>query len=183
MGGERMYQYSRTIAFGQCQLLLMKPQLPITKGFSMLEALAAMMVLSLLCLSLMSFQLQSMQAQRDALSMQQAVAMAQDLSQRMQVHPGAWSWYQLNLDGVPASWDCQQKSCTAQQWAQSDLADWWTELQQRLPMAKARMKTISNGTPKVELLLAWPSATLSDHSDQPPDCPASFRCWSASWRP
>jgi Tfp pilus assembly protein PilV len=84
----------------------------LSKGFSMLEALTAMMVLSLLCLSLMTLQLQSMQAQRDALSLQQAVAMTTDLSQRMQVHPGAWPWYQLNLNQVPPNWDCYQQSCS-----------------------------------------------------------------------
>jgi len=156
---------------------------PKCKGFSMLEALAAMMVLSLLCLSLMSFQLQSMQAQRDALSLQQALAMAQDLSQRMQVHPGAWSWYQLNIGDTPTPLDCQQQSCSAQQWAQSDLADWWTELRQRLPLAKARLQTNSTGTPKTELMLAWPSATLSEKLDQSAECPVSYRCWSTSWRP
>jgi type IV pilus modification protein PilV len=149
----------------------------------MLEALAAMMVLSLLCLSLMSFQLQSMQAQRDALSLQHALAMAQELSNRMQVHPGAWPWYQLNWDDMPAAFDCQIQTCSAQQWAQSDLADWWTELRQRLPLAKARIQTFSTDEPEVDVILAWPSATLSEISDQSAECPASYRCWSTSWRP
>ena len=175
-----MYQYGRAIASGQCGHLFMKPCLPFSKGFSILETLAAMMVLSLLCLSLMSFQLQSMQAQRDALSMQQAVAMTQDLSQRMQVHAGAWPWYQLNLEDIPTPLDCQQQSCGAAQWAQSDLADWWTELRQRLPEAKARIQTVSSVVPRVDLMLAWPSATLSENPDQSPDCPVSYRCWSTS---
>ena len=161
----------------------MRTAQPISKGFSLLEALAAMMVLSLLCLSLMSLQLQSMQAQRDALSLQQALAMAQDLSQRMQVHPGAWPWYQMNWEDRPSSLDCQQQSCNAQQWAQSDMADWWTELRQRMPLAKARIQTISTGEPKVDVMLAWPSATLSENPDQSTQCPVSYRCWSTSWRP
>ena len=178
-----MYQHSGAFALGQSRDLLMKTIQPISKGFSMLEALAAMMVLSLLCLSLMSFQLQSMQAQRDAMSLQQALAMAQDLSHRMQVHPGAWPWYQLNIGDTPTPLDCQIQSCSAQQWAQSDLADWWTELRQRLPMAKARIQTVSTGEPKVDVMLAWPSATLAENPDQSAECPASYRCWSTSWRP
>jgi Tfp pilus assembly protein PilV len=69
--------------------MLMTQPMRRCNGFSMLEAMAALMVLNMLCLGLMAWQLQAMQAQRDALSMQQAVAMAQDLWQRMQVHPGA----------------------------------------------------------------------------------------------
>ncbi|NCV63297.1 MAG: hypothetical protein EBW49_05145 [Betaproteobacteria bacterium] len=78
----------------------------------MLEAMAALMVLNLMCLGLMAWQLQAMQAQRDALGMQQAVAMAQDLWQRMQVHPGAAPYYQLGLDSVPIAADCQSSPCS-----------------------------------------------------------------------
>ena len=78
------------------------------QGFSILEAMAALMVLNLLCLGLMAWQLQAMQAQRQALALQQAVAMAQDLWQRMQVHTGAWQWYQLELDGATPAGDCSQ---------------------------------------------------------------------------
>jgi Tfp pilus assembly protein PilV len=82
-------------------------------GYSLLEAMAALMVLNVLCLGLMAWQLQAMQAQRDALSMQQAVDMAQDLWHRMQVHPGAASSYQLTLDSIPSARDCQSQPCNA----------------------------------------------------------------------
>jgi len=178
-----MHQHSRPVAFGQLRHLLMKKDSRLSKGFSMLEALTAMMVLSLLCLSLMTLQLQSMQAQRDALSLQQAVAMTTDLSQRMQVHPDAWPWYQLNLNQVPPNWDCYQQSCSAQQWAQSDLADWWTELRERLPLARASIQTNTSGTPKVDVQLVWPSSSQNESPYSSVDCPVSYRCWQTSWRP
>ena len=103
------------------------------QGFSILEAMAALMVLNLLCLGLMAWQLQAMQAQRQALALQQAVAMAQDLWHRMQVHPGAWQWYQLEMDGATPAGDCRQAACNAQQWAQADLGEWLNEWRQRLP--------------------------------------------------
>ena len=59
--------------------------------------MAALMVLNMLCLGLMAWQLQAMQAQRDALSMQQAVAMAQDLWQRMQL----FHWVELLPNNLP----------------------------------------------------------------------------------
>jgi len=58
-------------------------------GFSTLDALAALMVLNMLCLGILAMQLQALQAQRDALAMQAAVGLAQDLWERMQLFPQA----------------------------------------------------------------------------------------------
>jgi type IV pilus modification protein PilV len=153
------------------------------QGFSILEALAALMVLNLLCLGLMAWQLQAMQAQRQALAWQQAVAMAQDLWQRMQVHPGAWRWYQLDLDQVLPGGNCQAQPCTAQQWAQADLAEWLTEWRQRLPLARARVQTQWNAEPQVQLLLVWPGLSLTILDSTGTVCPSGYNCWQTSWRP
>jgi len=151
-------------------------------GFSVLEAMAALMLLNLMCLGLMAWQLQAMQAQRDALSMQQAVAMAQDLWQRMQVHPGAAAFYQLGLDEVPTRTDCQSRPCSAAQWAQADMADWWLELRQRLPQARAVLSTSLHGASQVQLRLVWPSATAASNPMPSEACPAAHRCWQTAWR-
>lgn len=151
-------------------------------GFSMLEAMAALMVLNLMCLGLMAWQLQAMQAQRDALSMQQAVAMAQDLWQRMQVHPGAAPFYQLGLDSTPTATDCQSHPCSAIQWAQSDLAEWWSELRRRLPQARAVLTTATAGPADVHLTLVWPSASSAPSATVVKACPVAHRCWQTAWR-
>jgi len=153
------------------------------QGFSILEALAALMVLNLLCLGLMAWQLQAMQAQRQALAWQQAVAMAQDLWQRMQVHPGAWRWYQLELDASLNRGNCQSQPCTAQQWAQADLAEWLTEWKQRLPKARARVQTQASADPQVQLLLVWPGLSPASSDSSDPSCPPAHNCWQTAWRP
>jgi type IV pilus modification protein PilV len=150
-------------------------------GYSLLEAMAALMVLNVLCLGLMAWQLQAMQAQRDALSMQQAVDMAQDLWHRMQVHPGAASSYQLTLDSIPSARDCQSQPCNAPQWAQSDLADWWRELRQRLPQARAELTT-SHDASEVRLLLVWPSSSTIPKPVASEACPKAHQCWQTAWR-
>ena len=50
------------------------------RGFTTLDALAGVMVLNMLCLGVLAMQMQALQAQRDALAMQAAVGLAQDLS-------------------------------------------------------------------------------------------------------
>jgi type IV pilus modification protein PilV len=159
----------------------MTKPVPRCNGFSLLEAMAALMVLNMLCLGLMAWQLQAMQAQRDALSMQQAVAMAQDLWQRMQVHPAAAPYYQLDLDSVPTAMDCQSQACNAAQWAQSDIADWWLELRQRLPQARASLTT-NQGTSDVQLMLVWPSSSTTPVPEASDMCPLAHRCWQTTWR-
>ena len=161
----------------------MKKTLPHMHGFSILEALAALMVLNLLCLGLMAWQLQAMQAQRQALALQQAVAMAQDLWQRMQVHPGAWQWYQLELDGATPAGDCRQSACNAQQWAQADLGEWLNEWRQRLPQARARLQTTPGANPQSKLMLVWPGVSEPSSPASVPDCPESYNCWQSSWQP
>ena len=160
----------------------MTPRAVQRNGFSMLEAMAALMVLNLMCLGLMAWQLQAMQAQRDALGMQQAVAMAQDLWQRMQVHPGAAPYYQLGLDSVPIAADCQSSPCSALQWAQSDLAEWWSELRRRLPQARAVLTTATHGHADVRLLLVWPGASFAPSATTVEACPVAHRCWQTAWR-
>jgi len=161
----------------------MKPPGRHMQGFSILEALAALMVLNLLCLGLLARQLQAMQMQRQALALQQAVSMAQDLWHRMQVHPGAWPWYQLELDAVVPTGSCQTMACNAQQWAQTDLGEWLMEWRQRLPQARARIQTTVGADPLVTLLLVWPGVSDATTDAGVPGCPQGLNCWQTSWRP
>ena len=154
-------------------------------GFSSLEALAALMVLNLLLVGLFSRQLQAWQAQREALALQNTVEMAQDLWHRMQVNSEGLAAYQLVLGDKPSATDCQSKSCSPADWAQADLADWYTALQMRMPGAQARVHTQTSAPPVVRLLLAWPQSSVDGlpESSAVTDCPKLHRCWQTSWPP
>ena len=153
-------------------------------GFSMLEALAAMMVLNLLALGVLFGQFQAMQAQRYALAMQSAVALAQDLWHRMLINPLGVMHYQWQGQ-APAGPDCQNLACTDMQWAQADIAAWLKEVQTRMPGAKAHITTTALPVPQVRLQLSWPVAYAASTVDQTssPDCPVHWRCWESTWRP
>lgn len=153
-------------------------------GFSMLEALAAMMVLNMLALGVLFGQFQAMQAQRDALAMQNAVALAQDLWHRMLINPLGVMHYQWQGQ-VPAGPDCQSLACTDIQWAHADIAAWLSEVQSRIPGAKAQITTTALPLPHVRLQLRWPLAYAASTVDNTssPDCPVHWRCWESTWRP
>lgn len=87
----------------------MKASVQLSLGFSTLDALAALMVLNMLCLGVLAMQLLALQAQRDALAMQAAVGLAQDLWERMQLFPQASMSYQLQLGQVAIGTDCKAK--------------------------------------------------------------------------
>ena len=154
----------------------------MTKGFSTLEALAALMVLNLLLMGLLSRQLQVWQTHREVLAHQNTVELAQDLWQRMQLNSDGLHAYQLSLGTTPSAMDCQSKACSASDWAQADLADWYTALQLRMPGAQARVQTSTSAPPPVRLLLAWPQHS-AEAASLVADCPANHRCWQTSWPP
>jgi len=150
-------------------------------GFATLDALAALMILNLLCLAVLAGQWQALQAQRDALAMQTAVALAQDLWERMQINPQATLAYQLQLGQNVPTVDCQTRACNLTNWAQADLAAWLGTVKFRLPGAQAQLLT--NSQAQVQLLLAWPVNDLSINLAGAviQECPAQHRCWQTRW--
>ena len=158
----------------------MKASVQHSLGFSTLDALAGLMVLNMLCLGGLAMQLQALQAQRDALAMQAAVGLAQDLWERMQIFPQASMSYQLQLGQVTPNTDCKNQACTPSRWAQADLSAWQAAVQLRLPGAKTQL--VTNASAKVQLLLAWPDNSTADPgANVPTDCPSRYRCWQTSW--
>lgn len=158
----------------------MKASVQLSLGFSTLDALAALMVLNMLCLGVLAMQLLALQAQRDALAMQAAVGLAQDLWERMQLFPQASMSYQLQLGHVAIGTDCKSQACTPSQWAQSDLSAWQAAVQVRLPGAQTQLVTTMSNT--VQLLLAWPDNSTPELGvTMPSACPSRHRCWESSW--
>ena len=175
-----MHQYSGTAADGEGKQLHMITPRKNSAGFSTLDALAALMVLNLLCLGLLTLQLSVLQAQRDAWALQTAVALGQDLWERMQLFPQASMSYQLQLGQVTPNTDCKTQACTPSQWAQSDLSAWQAAVQLRLPGAQTQL--VTHASAKVQLLMAWPDNSTPDLGTTVPNhCPNRHRCWQTSW--
>ena len=158
----------------------MKATAQHSRGFSTLDALAGVMVLNMLCLGVLAMQMQALQAQRDALAMQAAVGLAQELWERMQLFPQASMSYQLQLGQIAPNTDCKSQACTPSQWAQSDLSAWQAAVQLRLPGAQTQL--VTNASAKVQLLFAWPDNSTQDlGATAPTACPNRHRCWQTSW--
>lgn len=110
-------------------------------GGILLEALVAMVILSLAALGSVAFQLRSLTQARQAIQMTAASAAAQELAGLMRNNPGQVSGYlrtaTMLSDTSPAaaSPNCISAKCTAGQLAAWEMADWMRRLHSRVPGA------------------------------------------------
>ena len=124
----------------------------MTRGFSLLELLVAVLVVAVGALGVAGLQLASIQNNRGAMQYSVTTAFANDLVERMRANPGAD--YGTDLGAAPPPFhDCLANDCTAGQLAQFDLAVWkcalgkWQEdtTCSRLPEAVRPMTVLPGG--------------------------------------
>ncbi|MES9962452.1 MAG: type IV pilus modification protein PilV [Candidatus Sedimenticola sp. 20ELBAFRAG] len=104
------------------------------EGFTLIEVLVTLVVLSVGLLGLAGLQGGSLQSNRSAYLRTQASVLAYDLIDRMRSNPGG-SYAGFSTDSAPEGGDCQgsAKTCTVTELANYDKARWATELARLLP--------------------------------------------------
>jgi len=95
-------------------------------GFTIVEALVALVVLSIGMLGIASLYVTSLKANRNALIRSQAVNLVNDMADRIRANPRARGAYDMAAyGGAPAKHSCVVTSnCVAADLAEDDLA-WW----------------------------------------------------------
>ena len=114
---------------------------PRKGGFSLLEVLIALVVLSIGLLGLASLQHLSLQRNQSAYHRTVATLLAYDIADRMRANRVALSSYVLSPPASSASapQDCVSATCTPAQLAAYDLSKWLSEMGARLPAAKGEI--------------------------------------------
>ncbi len=93
-------------------------------GFSLLEVLVAVFVLSIGVLGIVGLQVVSLQNNRAALFRSDAAQLASDIIDRIHANPGV-NYAPVNLGaGPPAASDCVANACSGPQMATFDTAQW-----------------------------------------------------------
>jgi type IV pilus assembly protein PilV len=114
-------------------------------GVGMIEVLVALLIISIGLLGYAGLQLRALGSTEDAHYRSQAIAIAQDLSERIAVNPEAIDDYLLAANwgplapdgGKPNGWDaCVDGPCTAQAMAQSDMLQLRWQAGQLLPVGE-----------------------------------------------
>jgi type IV pilus assembly protein PilV len=104
------------------------------RGISIVEALVALLVLSIGMLGIAVMYLESVKANRTALSRTLAIQLVNDMADRIRANRGARGKYVLAPTDTPrSSKNCSSANCSADDLAQYDLAEWFTSVRDTLP--------------------------------------------------
>lgn len=119
------------------------------RGFTLLDALVALVITALAILGVTGVQLRTLADTRTGVHRAQAVRLIEDLSERLKVNPNALT----TLDSYAQSWDATSTSaptcasgCTASDYASHDIAQWRQTVQATLPGGQANTFLVSDET-------------------------------------
>ena len=113
------------------------------RGFGLIEVLAAMMVLSIGVMSFAALQMRAVQTSGDSYYRTQAMAIAQDLAERVRTNPAQMTTYLASATwataptAVPTT--CMSGTCTATQLATFDAQSVLYSAQTLLPQGQVSM--------------------------------------------
>ncbi|MFT3717932.1 type IV pilus modification PilV family protein [Pseudorhodoferax sp.] len=129
------------------------------KGISLVESLAAILVLALGVGGLAWTQARQLADGRDSAARAAAVLAIHDLTNRMLFnhHAVARGDYRLGWDEQPAAPGCEERRCSGTELARADLASWRAALARSVRGGNATVFPAAEGSHRIGIAVAWPS--------------------------
>ncbi len=127
-------------------------------GFTLLEVLIAIVVLSIGLLGLAGLQAAGLRNNNSAYMRTIATQQANDMADRMRTNlPGVITNAYDSIGGIPANPGCITTNCTIAQVAQYDAFDWNTMNQSLLPLGVGTVKRIASppGVDRFTISVSW----------------------------
>ena len=130
------------------------------KGFSLVEVLIALVIMSVGMLGIAGLYVQSMQAGRTSMFRHHAVTLAGDVADRIRANPTAGAAYNhaANATGTNNNCVAQGTDCTAAQMAANDIFTWQNQADDTLPggdVAVAFTAAAGNNPPTYQITITW----------------------------
>lgn len=144
---------TRQSRFGRCQM-------NGTRGFSLIEVLVALLVLSIGLLGLAMLQVQGMQANSDAYFRTQATVLAYDLIDRMRANNTAAELGDYTASASPSPQPSCGTGCAASVRAKVDLYDWYLNLANTLPGYQASVSAPSSNI--ITISISWTDRNVTE---------------------
>lgn len=162
-------------------------RMPAQRGFSLLEVLVAMVVLSLGAMGVMGLVLHAQQANEQALQRGRATLLVNDMLERLRANATREAMTVYNVgesahapigdkQQQQGGSDCRQMNCDSQALARFDLADWEHQLMQAqgehrrldgLPQAHACINITTQAQRfDATVTLAWHGTGMGHHGDE-----------------
>lgn len=132
-------------------------------GFALIEAMVAIVVMSLGILGILGVQMRTLADTQTGVRRAQAIRLIEDLSERMKVNPNALG----NISSYVVGWgapgtppNCKTAACNAQNLALFDILQWKQIVQDSLPAADANVfevadETIINNRRQLGIMIRW----------------------------
>ncbi len=135
-----------------------EPQLsPGQKGFTLVEVLVALVVMSVGMLGIAALYLEGMRAGRTALYRTTAITLAADMADRIRANRNAGLAYAGTGPGADSGCVNGPVDCTAAELAADDWLDWSTRLTTQLPEGASGEVAIDGAIPATyTITVAWP---------------------------
>jgi len=138
---------------------------PGQSGFSLLEVLIAVVILSVGLLGLAGMQVTSLQYVTSSLQRTQATSLAYDILDRIRANPNGVYTTGLGDAASGYSGDCLTKDCSATEMSTFDLSEWKTSIEDLLPRGQGAVEP-GAGT-EVTVSLRWTGKAVKASSGPP----------------
>ncbi len=153
-----------------------------TNGFTLIEVMVAVLVLSIGLLGIASLQATSLRNNNDASMQTRASYMASDMADRMRANAASVNAYPAATLATPAVGDCTTASCTPTQMVDNDVAEWNQQLAQTLPAGQGTVTSPGAGLFTITVL--WDEARSGvTGTGCDPDVQNDLRCLSITTQP
>ncbi|MBB3637996.1 MULTISPECIES: type IV pilus modification protein PilV [Variovorax] len=163
----------------------------VQPGFSMIEALVALLVLSLGLLALAGFQVRVLVDSVGASNQNLAIQLAGDLADRIRANPAAAAttpsryvtdWSAASANGPRPSCEGLKAACNAAELAAHDLWNWKRAIAAALPGGAADVRASATAGGVLLMHLAWDEPAVLDPIAPDPDwqCPTGKACLEVS---
>lgn len=128
------------------------------RGFSLVEVLIALVIMSVGMLGIAGLYVTGMQAGRTSMLRHQAVNLAGDVADRIRANPRAAGAYALAPPAVPASCGAGGVECTIAEMAGFDIDTWTTQASDTLPtgvVGVAFAAAVPGVPPTYTITISW----------------------------
>ncbi len=109
---------------------------PIQGGFTLLEILITLLIISIGMLGFAALQVKGLQSNHGAMLNSQAAFLAYDVSERIRANVEAKNTYTIASDATPKVRECSTKQCNPNAMAEADIYEWRELCKAVLPNGK-----------------------------------------------
>ncbi len=124
------------------------------RGFSLIEVLIALIILSVGMLGIAGLYVQSMQAGRTSMFRHNAVTLAGDIADRIRANPAAGDAYEATT-GADNSCVNGGVNCSHEQMAAHDIGLWQEQAEDSLPNGKVTVTVDTSNPPNYRISVGW----------------------------